>query len=74
MGGANIGKAEAVMDGFGNVGLGEGHSGGTYFLVRKLALSPSFVNGNLYSSKKMREVGLWSDGPWLYTVFQGKEV
>jgi hypothetical protein len=74
LGGANIGKAKAVMDGFGNVGLGEGHSGGTYFLVRKLALSASFVNPNLYSSKKMGAVGLWTDGPWLYSVFQGKEV
>ena len=43
----SIGKAEAVMDGFGDVGLGEGHGEGTCLSVRTLALTPSFVNGNL---------------------------
>ena len=63
MGGLSIGKAEAVVDGVRDVGLGEGHGEGTWFPVRKVALTPSFVNANLCSSKKMREVGLWTDGP-----------
>jgi hypothetical protein len=29
---------------------------------------------NLSSSRKMRKVGLWTDGPWLYNVFQPREV
>jgi len=74
LGGASIGKAEAVVDGIGDVGLGEGHGEGTCFPVRNLALSPSFVNANLTSSKKMREVALWTDGAWLSSVFQAKEV
>jgi len=44
----SIGKAEALMDGFRDASLGEGHGEGTCFVVRKLALSPSFVNTNLY--------------------------
>ena len=74
MGGASIGKAQAVVDAFGDIGLGEGHGEGTCFFLKELALSPSFVNANLSSSENMTEVGLWSDGAWLYSVFQGKEV
>ena len=74
MGGLSIGKAEALMDGFRDVGFSEGHGEGTWFPVRKVALTPSFVNANLFSSRKMREVDLWTDGAWLSNVFQGKEV
>jgi hypothetical protein len=58
VGGASIGKAEVVADGFGDGGLGKGHGERICFFVRNLALSLSFVNTNLSSSRKMRELGL----------------
>jgi hypothetical protein len=70
MGGASIGKAEVVADGFGDAGLGEG----TWFPVRKLALRPPFVNAYLTSSKKTRGVAFRTDRPWLSNVFQQKAV
>ena len=44
------------------------------FFLKKLALSPYFVNANLSKSKKMRVVGLWNDLPWLHNDFQVGEV
>jgi len=38
--------------------------------LRKLALSPYFVNANLSKSNKMRVENLWNDLPWLYNIFQ----
>jgi len=40
------------------------------FSLRKLALSPSFVNVNLSESKEMRVGSLWNDLPWFCDVFQ----
>jgi hypothetical protein len=74
MGGLSIGKAETVTDGFRDASLGEGHGKGTWFFLKELALSPSFVNAHPSSCKKMGEVDLWTDGSWLYSVFQAKEV
>jgi len=73
VGGAIIGEMEAVMDGFSNVCLGEGHGRSPVF-VKKLALSHYFVNANLYKSKKIRMVGLWNDLPWIHYVFQAEKV
>jgi hypothetical protein len=54
LGGAIIGEAAMVMDGFGDMGLGEGHPRSPVSLKR-LALSPYSVNGNLNKSQKMME-------------------
>jgi len=44
------------------------------FSLKKLALSPYFVNANLYKSKKIRAGSLWNDLPWFHYVFQAEKV
>jgi len=44
------------------------------FFLKKLALSPYFVNANLNKSKKIRVTSLWNDLPWLHYAFQVEKV
>jgi hypothetical protein len=39
--------------------------------VKKLALSPYFVNANFNKPKKMRVRSVWNDLPQFYNVFSG---
>ena len=44
------------------------------FSLKKLALSPYFVNVNPYESEKMREGSSWNDLSWFYDGFQAGKV
>jgi hypothetical protein len=44
------------------------------FFLKKLALSPYFVNANLNKSKKMRVRSLWDVLPWFCNIFQAEKV
>jgi len=56
VGGVSIGKAEVVMNGFGDAGLGEGHDGGTCFPVRKPSFKSLFCQYKSLLINKMREL------------------